>query len=59
MSKERCKTGVRINYKNVTELVEWKCPCCLHRWYEYADEPEYPETCPLCGVSLDSEYDED
>ena len=52
-----CKTGTRIPYPAViagrrVELVEWKCPTCMHRWFEYSDEPEYPEVCPLCGCSL-------
>ena len=51
--KTYCKTGVRIPYKDTgTELVEWKCPYCCHRWWEYSDADEYPEACPLCGLSL-------
>lgn len=47
------KTGVRIPYKNTgIELVEWKCPTCMHRWFEYSDAPEYPLVCPLCGITL-------
>lgn len=48
------KTGVRIPYKKTgIDLVEWKCPNCMHRWFEYSDEPEYPHVCPLCGLDLD------
>lgn len=47
------KTGARIPYKNTgIDLVEWKCPTCMHRWWEYSDEQEYPLCCPLCGVTL-------
>jgi len=46
----RHRTGDRILYKNTgKELVEWKCPVCCHRWWEYSDADEYPEVCPLCG----------
>lgn len=52
------KTGVRIPYPSKfpqyqTELVEWKCPACCHRWFEYSDAAEYPTVCPLCGLDLD------
>ena len=48
------KTGIRIPYKNTgIELVEWKCPTCCHRWWEYSDATEYPESCPLCGLTLE------
>ncbi len=44
------KTGARIQYKDtVVDLVEWRCPDCCHRWWEYSDAGEYPECCPLCG----------
>lgn len=47
------KTGVRIQYgKTGIDLVEWKCPDCRHRWWEYSDEQEYPSVCPLCGCGL-------
>lgn len=55
-----CKTGTRIPYTSkVTgwdvELVEWKCPTCMHRWFEYSDAWDYPVVCPLCGSNLDEE----
>lgn len=53
--KSNYKTGVRIDYKGITELVEWKCPYCCHRWFEYADADEYPEVCPLCGIDIEVE----
>ena len=45
------KTGLRIPYPGTKqfELVEWKCPECKHRWFEYSDEAEDPESCPLCS----------
>ena len=50
----KCKTGVRIPYLGTDwELVEWKCPTCCHRWWEYSDATEYPESCPLCGLTLE------
>ena len=50
------KTGERIPYRGIgdgrIDLVEWKCPLCLHRWWEYSDEQEYPSVCPMCGCGL-------
>ena len=50
------KTGIRIPYgKTGIELVEYKCGCCCHRWFEYSDASDYPELCPLCGASYDDD----
>lgn len=50
---ESCKTGDRIPYKDTgIELVEWKCPTCKHRWWEYDDEKEALIVCPRCGCDL-------
>ena len=55
------KTGRTVDYTvwngEPIFLVEWKCPECKHRWFEYSDEQEYPEVCPLCGSGLREEED--
>ena len=52
MNGRICKTGARISRRNETLYEEWKCPCCLYRWYESVSEPE-PEECPCCGTRLE------
>lgn len=47
----RLKTGSTARTGGGSVLDEWKCPTCLHRWFEYDDE-EYPEVCPRCGCEL-------
>ena len=50
------KTGERIPYKDTGwELVEWECPVCKHRWWEYSCALDYPYQCPMCGSFLADE----
>lgn len=51
-SKTIFKTGSEIKINDELSLVEWKCPTCKHRWWEYSDALEYPEVCPLCECWL-------
>lgn len=47
------RTGYAVYDKGRgVDLVEWKCPECKHRWFEYSDADEYPLVCPMCGSDL-------
>ena len=47
------QTGEKVSYRDTgIDLVEYKCPECKHRWWEYSDADEKPETCPRCGCGI-------